>query len=234
MTNLVSLTINRCYDFEELPDTLINLKILDLWECPKIQTIPDTFTEMNFLKCSHCPQLRSIPLTFTELVRIELLECPKITEIPSNSSILYLVSCINCRMITYIPDTCVYPLIEGCPWIYDNEDYKENECLLFRCQQIIRKRQFRKKLERVAIQIIPIWWDPSCKGGRSVKREIASDLIGIMDELDCKEDCSLSELVVEQKDYVMEDDSKLAKTIYKSSIFNTVSKYKLKRTRLVG
>jgi hypothetical protein len=63
-------------------------------------------------------------------------------------------------------------------WIV-NEEYKNNMCKLRYLQRIFKKHILIKKILNVSKCLIPIWWDPNCKGGYMYKKELFRNIKNI-------------------------------------------------------
>ena len=70
-------------------------------------------------------------------------------------------------MLTSVPKLNYTELsVHNCKWINKNNNYYDSNIhkLIF-LQKFFKKHLLIKKILNISIQIIPIWWDPQCKGG---------------------------------------------------------------------
>jgi hypothetical protein len=78
----------------------------------------------------------------------------------------------NCTSLTKI-EGLESLLCDNCPWISQkNPDFKNNIQNLITLQEWFKKNILIMKIERMATNIIPIWWDPTCKGGFFHKKSL--------------------------------------------------------------
>jgi len=98
--------------------------------------------------------------------------CDKLKEIPKIDNIEE-IDCTESRLILDNPNVNVKKMTyENCPWLNVNEEYKENLNKVILIQRLFRKNVLIRGILRVSKQIIPIWWDPECKGGYMYKKEL--------------------------------------------------------------
>jgi hypothetical protein len=176
---LKDLNCSECPLLTHIPDTLVNLTNLNCYEYPLLTHIPDTLVDLTNLNCDECHVLTHIPDT---LVRLTSLDCsyrPLLTHIPGTLVRLTVLDCSYCPLLTHIPDVGSYLLTwcYGCKWLdINNYTYNKNILNLVSCQRIFKNRILCEYLVRLSRQIIPIWWDPKCKGGYFHKKIMLEEI----------------------------------------------------------
>jgi hypothetical protein len=107
---LVNLKILLCFDcpnIKNIPNTLIKLELLRCGECPMLTSIPNTLINLTEFSCPMCPLLTNIPDTFVNLTKLDCGNCPKLVEIPHTLINLKKLDCHNCPKLKNIPETLI-------------------------------------------------------------------------------------------------------------------------------
>ena len=115
--NIHGLDIDRLCDLPELtylscartyithiPETFVELKVLDCSDCSVMEVIPDTLTKLEVLHITLCPLIRNIPNTLTKLIRLDC-SFTRISEIPAEFVNLEELNCNDCNLIRFLPNT---------------------------------------------------------------------------------------------------------------------------------
>jgi hypothetical protein len=184
MVNLEILVCIKCPLLTNFPDTLRNLEHIICHHCFRLEKIPSTFIKLTRIECSFCTALEYIPNTFVNIEYIDCCGCNLIKSIPSNFTRLKYLDCSNCRLMIEIPSELVnlYTIeCRECPWLPQNihtpyTDYKENIKILIECQTFIKKYILSKRIITLAKQLIPLWWNPSLKGGYFYKKIMLEEI----------------------------------------------------------
>ncbi|WMV49320.1 hypothetical protein MTR67_042705 [Solanum verrucosum] len=89
--SLQFLSVSECGEFRELPQSLYNLKKLQIYDCPNLTSVPvpsgeNYFSSLEVLSVKRCENLVSLPLHVGEmpsLSHLDISECPKLISLSS-------------------------------------------------------------------------------------------------------------------------------------------------------
>ncbi|KAH0720032.1 hypothetical protein KY284_005062 [Solanum tuberosum] len=89
--SLEHISVSKCGEFRELPQSLYNLKNLQISDCPNLTSVPvpsgeNYFSSLEVLCVNRCENLVSLPLHVGEMPSLSYLdisECPKLISLPS-------------------------------------------------------------------------------------------------------------------------------------------------------
>ncbi|XP_049399640.1 putative disease resistance protein RGA3 [Solanum stenotomum] len=103
--SLQLLSVSKCEEFRELPQSLYNLKILKILSCPNLTSVPvpsgeNYFSSLEDLCVLGCKNLVSLPLHVGEmpsLSHLDISQCPKLINLPSGG-LLHLTGLTNLRI----------------------------------------------------------------------------------------------------------------------------------------
>ena len=135
---------------------LVNLTKLNCSKCRNLTSIPKELVNLVYINCYGCPNLTSIPKELVNLTTLYCFRCPNLTSIHKELVNLTTLVCSNC------------------PWldVKGNKDYKQNIDSLVRCQRIFKHQILSRRILKLAPKLVPIWWDPECKGGFHHKKRL--------------------------------------------------------------
>jgi hypothetical protein len=169
--DLTSLDCTDCPTLTAIP-SIQDLKVLWCVRCPTLTAIP-SIPGLKKLICTRCPNLTTIP-NMPGLKELYLYGCPNLTAIRSIPGLKKLI-CTKCPTLTAIPSIpgLEYLHCYDCPWIENNNaEFKNNVTNLIFLQRWSRKIILAKKIKKLSQLLIPIWWDPKCKGGYLYKKSL--------------------------------------------------------------
>src|SRR5205823_28890 len=145
------------------------LEKLECFGCPSITTIP-MIPGLQFINCSNCPSITTIPM-IQGLKFINFSNCPSITSIPMIPG-LKNINCSNCPLITTIPMIDLL-LCSECKWLnINNPGFDHNIKKLKRLQKWFKDIILAKRLKKITLQLIPLYYHPLAKGGYLHKRNM--------------------------------------------------------------
>ena len=158
----ISLAAVEAAKFSQLSyNSALGLNMVENY-CKNLVVLENVYN-LKHICCDFCKNLEKLP-NVRGIKKIYCYECFKIKVIPNRNNSLVILDCRYCSSLTHIIncENIRNKLIENCIWIIKN---KMNINKLKYLQRIFRKHLLIRKILKISRCLIPIWWDPECKGG---------------------------------------------------------------------